>query len=96
MTDIRKGLNQTESDLIKHFLSKGRSESEAIDLARKMVRKRNIGNRIEKMSRHDPSKEAIAEANRREVARQKREAEESKNRAEIEDAKRRTGRLYFT
>jgi len=93
---IRDGLASVENDFIAHFQKAGMSEVDAIEHARKMVRRRNIGRRVEETAHHDPEKAAANEAKRQAVERQKAAAQETRERAAHEAEKRRTGRKIFT
>jgi hypothetical protein len=95
-SDIRHGLDETERDFADHFKSVGVAEGEAKRRARKIVKERGIGERVEQQHRHDPVKAEQAARNREAVEKQQRAREESADRAKHEAEKRRTGRLYFT
>lgn len=93
---IRGGLDSVENDFIAHFQKQGMSETEAIESARKMVKRRGIGERVERSHHHDTDKAAANEARVQTIERQKEAARDARERAEHEAEKRRTGRKIFT
>lgn len=93
---IRGSLDTVERDFKAHFQKAGMGETEAIESARKIVKRRGIGERVEKTARHDPEKAAANTARAEAAARQADAAREAKERAAHAAEKQRTGRKYFT
>lgn len=95
-SDIRRGLESVEQEIKQTFVKAGVSESEAAARAEKVVRRRGIGERVERQHQHDPAKEKAAEGNRAEHARVQRERDERRENARIDEIRKKTGRKFFT
>jgi len=93
---IRDSLDVVEAEMAEHFQKVGVTEREARRRARKMVKQRNIGERVEKQARHDRDK-AQANAERQQtIERAKAEAREKEERQRHAQKMRETGRKFFT
>jgi len=93
---IRESLDIVEREMSEHFQRVGVDEREARRRARKMVKQRNIGERVESQSRHDREKAEANAERKQQIERAKAEAREKAEREQHARKMRETGRTYFT